>query len=224
MKLEEVKALIRQQGVTDELMAEFLNSLRRVHGGFLKAQHCYLLAYEIRASDYAGALRLIQYGYQHFAEDDVTRRFCYQKLGEVHQANGRADLAKPCYLAAKELLKREFGAAAGDTLQALRNELELTGYAWSADLEALYLETAAQDDLIWTLRPNRLLLYMAEYLVARHRQDEAFMRRAREGMMQLLFGAESTAADKLWQRHQVDTSILLGDDQEAFLRSIGVIG
>lgn len=223
MKIDEVKAMIREHGLTDELMAEFLLSLRRVRGNWNKTQHCYLLAYEIRESDYTGAVRLIQYGFQNFAEDDTSRRFCYEHLGRAHQANGRTDLAKECYQAAKELMKRTYGGVEGDTLLALRNELELTGYHWSADLEALYHETDPESDIVWTLRPNSMLLAMAEYIVAEHRQDEAFMAHARDWMDRLLFDVEKTETDRLWARHHVDTSIMLTEAQEAFLRRIAIL-
>ena len=73
------------------------------------------------------------------------------------------------------------------------------------------------------LRPNALLLEMAEYIVAEHRGDEAFMAHAREWMERLLFDAEKTEADRLWERHQVDTTILLTPAQEVFLRRIGLL-
>lgn len=97
MKLDEVKLLICQQGLTDGLMAEFICSLRRVRGDFLRAQHCYLLAYEIKEHDYAGAVRLIGYGLKHFAADTMTRRFCYEHLARAHRANLNFEAAKACY-------------------------------------------------------------------------------------------------------------------------------
>lgn len=64
---------------------------------------------------------------------------------------------------------------------------------------------------------------MAEYIVAEHRADEAFMAYARVWMVRLLFGAAQTQADQLWERHRVDTSITLTETQEDFLRRIGIL-
>lgn len=64
---------------------------------------------------------------------------------------------------------------------------------------------------------------MAEYIVAEHRTDGAFMAHARAWMARLLFDAAQTEADQLWERHRVDTSITLTETQEDFLRRIGIL-
>lgn len=64
---------------------------------------------------------------------------------------------------------------------------------------------------------------MAEYIVAEHRADAAFMAHARTRMEQLLFDGEKTEADQLWERHRVDTSITLTETQEDFQRRIGIL-
>lgn len=136
---------------------------------------------------------------------------------------GGLTLAKPYLQLAKECLARERKGEADSGFLLLQNELTLTACRWSADLERLYLNTDAADDLIWTLRPNALLLAMAEYIVAEHRGDEPFMAHARTWMERLLFDREKTGEDRLWERHQVDTSIVLTEVQEGFLRRIGVL-
>lgn len=216
--------MIMQQGVTDELLQEYEKALCRSGSDYHRQQNCYILGYNLRERDYAGALRMVEFGMQRYRfEYSDMIRWGYEMLAHIHQDNGRPELAKPYLALARELLAQERGGSDGGTFIALRNELTLTGCQWSQELEALYLETAPEDDLIWTLRPNSLLLAMTEYLVAEHRQDAAFMEHARQWMVGLLFDTEQNEADKLWERHQVATSIALTQEQETFLRRIGIL-
>ena len=224
MKIKEAEALMLQQGLTDELLREYEKALRRSGSDFCRQQNCYVFAYTLADSDYPGALRLVEFAMQRyrFEYPDMVRRG-YEMLAHIHEKNGRADLAKPYWQLARELLKQERGGEAGGSLPALRNELALTACRWSEDVERLWQEASQEDDLLWTLRPNGFLLAMAEYLVAEHRGDAEFMARARVEMERLLFSAEATEADRLWARHQVDASIVLTEAQEAFLRGIGLL-
>ena len=226
MKIKEAEALILRDGLTDELLAEYEKALRRSGSDYNRQQNCYVLAYDLRERDYAGAIRLVEFAMQRyrFEYPDMVRRG-YEMLAHIHRDNGRADLAKQYLQVARELHRQEQsgGPQMGETLELLRNELILTAYQWSEDMERMYLDTDPADDLIWTLRPNALLLAMAEYLVAEHRGDAAFMAHARAQMTQLLFDAEPTEADRFWARHQVNPSLVLTQAQERFLRRIGVI-
>ena len=224
MKLKEAESLILQQGLTDELLQEYEKALRRSRSDYCRQQNCYVLGYELRLRDYPGALRLVEYAMQRYRFEylDMVRRG-YEMLAHIHRDNGRPDLAKPYLAMARQLLLQERGGEGGDTFLSLRNELNLTRYQWSEELERLYLETDAANELIWTLRANGLLLAMAEYIVAEHRGDAAFMVQARERMAQLLVDAEHTEENRLWERHRVDTSIVLTEEQEGFLRRIGLI-
>lgn len=226
MKIREAEELILREGLTDELLAEYEKALRRSGSDYHRQQNCYILGYNLRERDYLGALRLVACAMQRYRFTfPGDRRRGYEMLAHIHRDNGRQDLAKQYLQVARELLVQERSGEGemGETLLLLQNELALTSCQWSEDLERVYLETDPEADLIWTLRPNALLLAMTEYLVAEHRQDEAFMAHARAWMERLLFDAEKSEADRLWERHQVDTSILLTEVQEAFLRRIGIL-
>lgn len=226
MKIREAEELILREGLTDALLAEYEKALRRSGSDYHRQQNCYILGYNLRERDYLGALRLVEYAMQRYRFTfPGDRRRGYEMLAHIHRDNGRADLAKQYLQVTRELLRQEQRGEpqVGENLELLRNELTLTAYRWSEDLERLYLDTDPEADLIWTLRPNALLLAMAEYLVAEHWQDEAFMAHARAWMERLLFDAEKTEADRLWERHQVDTTILLTPAQEDFLCRIGIL-
>lgn len=224
MKIKEVEALILRDGLTDELLQEYEKALRRSSSDYCRQQNCYILAQHLAERDYAGALRLVEYAMQRYRfEYPDMIRFGYEKVAYIHRTNGRADLAKPYFHLARELLRQERGGEVGGSFLLLQNELTLTAYQWSEDVEHLYLEIDPEDDLIWTLRPNGLLLAMAEYIVAEHRGDAAFMAHACDWMTRLLFDAEKTDADRLWERHRVDMAIVLTEAQEAFLRRIKLL-
>lgn len=226
MKIKEAEALILQEGLTDELLAEYEKALRRSGSDYNRQQNCYILGYDLRQRDYLGAVRLVEFAMQRYQFTfPGDRRRGYEMLAHIHRDNGRPDLAKQYLQVARVLLAQERRGEGemGETLLLLQNELTLTAYQWSEDVERIYLDTDPEDDLIWTLRPNSLLLAMAEYIVAEHRQDAVFMAHAREWMERLLFDAEKTEADRLWERHQVDTTILLTEAQEVFLRRIGLL-
>ena len=227
MKLDEVKLLICRQGLTDDLMAEFLLSLRRVRGVFLKAQHCYLLAYEIREQDYAGAVRLIEYALKHFAEDTMTRRFCYEHLARAHRANLNFGAAKACYDRAQQLLaaeRHQHGgtAAQAEALFALRNELELTGYQWSADLEQYCGQIDRADALLLGLRDEAFTLAAADYLIGEHHQDAQAMTAAARQLQHLLQDEALSDMERMFQRHGVNPRVNLTAGESAFLRRIGL--
>lgn len=226
MKIREAEELILREGLTDALLAEYEKALQRSGSDYHRQQNCYILGYNLRERDYLGALRLVEFAMKRYRFTfPGDRRRGYEMLAHIHRDNGRADLAKQYLQVTRELLRQEQRGEPqmGETLELLRNELTLTAYRWSEDLERLYLDTDPEADLIWTLRPNALLLAMAEYLVAEHRQDEAFMAHARAWMERLLFDAEKNEADRLWERHQVDTTILLTPAQEDFLCRIGIL-
>ena len=224
MKLDEVKGLICQQGVTDELMAEFLKSLRRVPGNWSKCQHCYLLAYELREWDYAGALRLIEYGLANFADCLTSERFCYEKLGQAHQANGAPEEAKRCFAIARELMAAETGRRPDvGTFQVLETELARTGYTWSEELEGLYDQIDPEESLVFGLRKVAFRMAAAEYLISEHSGDEAFMAVSADKMRRLLDDDTPTEGDQVFRRHGVNTHINLSDAEKAFLARIGVL-
>lgn len=227
MKLDEVKQLICQRGLTEALMAEFLLSLRRVRGGFLKAQHCYLLAYEIREQDYAGAVRLIEYALKHFAEDTMTRRFCYEHLARAHRANLNFGAAKACNDRAQQLLAAERSrknetAAQAEALFALRNELELTGYQWSADLERSCGQIDREDALLLGLRDEAFTLAAADYLVGAQHQDAQAMAAAARQLQRLLQDEALSDVERMFQRHGVNPRVTLTEGESAFLQRIGL--
>ena len=227
MKLDEVKLLICQQGLTEKLMEEFLFSLRRVRGGFLKAQHCYLLAYEIRERDYAGAVRLIEYALKHFAEDTMTRRFCYEHLARAHRANLNFGAAKACYDRAQQLLAAERHQQGGtavqaETLFALRNELDLTGYQWSADLERYCGQIDREDALLLALRDEAFTLAAADYLVGEQHQDAQAMAAAAGEMQRLLQDEALSDMERMFHRHGVNPRVSLTEGESAFLQRIGL--
>lgn len=224
MKIKEVEALMMQQGVTDELLHEYEKALRRSGSDYHRQQNCYVFGYSLRETDYAGAIRMMEFGMQRYRfEYPNMIRWGYEMLAHIHRDNGRPDLAKPYLEVAQKLLQQERDGETGETFLLLRNELALTAYRWSEDLEKIYLETDPEGDLIWSLRPNELLLAMAEYIVAEHRTDGAFMAHACAWMARLLFDAAQTEADQLWERHRVDTSIALTEAQADFLRRIGML-
>lgn len=224
MKIKEVEALMMQQGVTDELLHEYEKALRRSGSDYHRQQNCYVFGYNLRETDYAGAIRMVEFGMQRYRfEYPNMIRWGYEMLAHIHRDNGRPELAKPYLEVARKLLQQERGGETCETFLMLRNELTLTSCCWSEELERLYLETDPNDDLIWTFRPNTLLLAMTEYIVAEHRQDAVFMAHARRWMEQLLFDGERTDADQLWERHRMDTSITLTEVQENFLRRIAIL-
>lgn len=224
LRLDDVKVRIMQEGFTAELEAEFLRSLRRVPGMWNKAQHCHLLGYELRERDYPGAVRLISIGMERFAENVQTRRIQLEMLGRVHQANGRRDMARDCYAAARELMQRERGDnAMYVTPFELRNELESTGYTWSAGVAECLRRCDAQDVLLWGLRRDALCLAAAQYLDAQQREDDACMLRAKAELMRLLYDETLTEAELVYQRHGVDVRLCPDAEQTAFLKRIGAL-
>lgn len=224
MKLDEVKALIREQGATDALMAEFLKSLRRVPGNWSKGQHCWLLGHEIRQSDYVSAVKLIRYGLEHFADNLTARRFCYEHLGRAHQANGAHAEAKACFETAKILLAAETGRGDGsvETFYALQVELERTECTWSEDLERYYREIDLTDGFFFDMRENAFRLAIAEYLISEHRGDEAFMAASVRKLRRLLNGDIPSQTDMIFMRHRFDPRVHVEAWEEAFLARIGV--
>lgn len=228
MKIGDVKVMICQQGLSDALMAEFLRSLRRVPGLWSKGQHCFLLGEEIAQTDYAGAVQLIEYGLQHFAHDTQACRLGYEHLARVHRANLAFDAAKACYDTARRLLAAERGQEAGcaaslEALFALRNELDRTDFAWSADLEALCREVDREEEILFGMRGYALTLAMADCIIAEHAEDEQGIVAAREQVRRLLTDAECTDAERMFRRHGVDTRVSLTEGEAAFLRRTGLL-
>jgi len=226
MKLDEVKQLIREQGATDELMAEFLRSLRRVPGNWSKAQHFWLLGHDLHQSDYASAVKLIRYGLEHFADCLTARRFCYEHLGRAHQANGAYAEAKACFETAKTILAAETGRDDGsiETFYALQVELERTACTWSEDLERYYGGIDLTDGFFFDMRENAFRLVIAEYLISEHRGDEAFMASGMAKLRSLLEGESATEMDQILLRHRMDPCIHVRPCEAAFLQRIGLGG
>ena len=161
MKIKEAEGLILREGLTDGLLAEYEKALRRSGSDYNRQQNCYILGYNLRERDYPGAVRLVEFAMQRYRFTfPGDRRRGYEMLAHIHRDNGRADMAKQYLLVARALLAQERRGEGemGETLLLLQNELTLTAYQWSADLERIYLDTDPEDDLIWTLRSKSLLL------------------------------------------------------------------
>lgn len=222
MKIKEAEVLILQQGLTDELLQEYEKALRRSNSDYNRQQNCYMLAEKLAARDYPGAVHLVEFAMQRYRfAGSFMCHWGYQLLGDIHRCAGRPDEAKRCYQIAREALPSKQRGMENDGL--LRNELTLTGYQWSEDLERFYLETAPVAGLTFSLRKHALLLAMAEYIVAEHRKDVELVAHARAWMEQLLYSESLRDMDKMWQRHRVDPFVSMTEEQQEFLRRVGVL-
>lgn len=228
MKIDEVKLLICRQGLSEKLMTELLHSLRRVPGLWSKAQHCYLLGEEIAETDYAGSVQLIEYGLKHFAGDVQARRLGYEHLARVHRANLAFDVAKTCYETAKQLLalQRDKSSAYTEHIEAfyaLRNELDLTGFTWSADLETYCRQVDREDEVFFGLRDDALTLFIAEYIIAEHGGDAEGMAALMDRIRRLLFDKPLSDMERMYRRHRIDPRVSLTGGEMDFLKRIGIL-
>ena len=108
MKIKVTEERILHEGLTDELLQEYEKALRRSNSDYNRQQNCYILGYNLRERDYAGALRLMEFAMQRYQFTfPGDRRRGYEMLAHIHRDNGRVDMAKQYLQVARELLGRE---------------------------------------------------------------------------------------------------------------------
>lgn len=178
MKLQEILDRFEAGQFSDELVAEFRKALRRVHGAFLKTQHCYLAAYSMPVKCYLESIALIRMGLEEYAGDDHDRMRCWEQLGNVSERAGDYPAARRAFQEALriaresdcELVRRD----SEDNLYAaffarclMRVEKLANGYTYTPALREYY-ELAQQDDILMLLTAERFDQSLTESIIHEH--------------------------------------------------------
>ncbi len=176
MKLDEVKSLILQNGLTDELLTQFIRSLQRVHSNYNRCQHCYTFGVELKDTDPHGGIRLIKLGLENYAQTDHDRYRSWYNLGLLQESMKDHTAAKESYLLAVAADPRNQNLY----LDLLRNELHLTGFRHSTDAEHFGMEAVKMEAFARQMHHAQFYLFLGMAVLCIHRKDAQGLRAAAE--------------------------------------------
>lgn len=135
-KIDDFEQKLIKQGMTDQDFMEYEKLLRRVRGNFSKRQHCYTTAIQFPSQYAQQAVKLIQYGLDHFEDGWFSTYTSYLHMGHIYEGINHYQKAFDAYLAAKEALgpdHPEYVAELSKDLMWMK--LHVDSFQYSSELE-----------------------------------------------------------------------------------------
>lgn len=218
MKLREVKSLILQNGLTEDLLEAFLGCMKRVRTNYDRCQHCYTFGAELVDKDLAGGIRLIQMGLEQYAETDHDRYRSYYNLGLLQEAAKNYTTAKESYLLAFSFSKENTNVY----LDLLRNELHLTGFGFSEDLVHFAAETSNMAPFARQMPHAEFYLLLGQAVLQQSQQDKDGLSRTKIALGRLLYGNEPTWAARLLRRKHINSGINATEQALVFVKTLHI--
>ncbi len=218
MKLDEVKAHILENGLTDELLADFAVCLNRVRINYDRCQHCYTFGAELVVRDPAGGIRLIQMGLEQFAQTDHDRYRSYYNLGLLQEAVKDYAAAKESYLFALSFCKENTNVY----LDLLRNELHLTAFGFSEDLVHFTAEASNMTPFARQMPHAEFYLLLGRAVLQQTLQDEDGLSRTKAALGRLLYGNEPTWVARLLRRKHINSGINATEQALEFVNTLHI--
>lgn len=214
LKLSEVKDLLCGDKVTDELVELFYLKLRRVRGNFLKCQHCYTLAYDMKDEFASYAVDIINYSIDNFAESWSDYKRAYHILGMIYERTKDYENAKIAYLKSQDAvinspLKDETknGYIYDLSLYLMKNEIYLNNFNFSDDLVLYYNNFLQSGDFSLSISKNRLICLVAQIIISIHNDDRMSAKSALNSAYQMLdIDYKGELFSKLKRHHYNDSA------------------
>ena len=177
MKLKDVEALFEAGQFSDELVEEFRKALRRVHGTFLRTQHCYTPAVSMPKENYLQAVAMIRLGLEEYAADDHDRMRSYENLGHICERAEDYPAAIRAYRTAMEIARdsdhqwirgKDYDAWYARLL--MKVEKKAKGFVYSPELREYY-ELARRDEVGGMFADAQLDQALTEVILHDHEGD-----------------------------------------------------
>lgn len=135
-KIDEFEQQIIKHGMTEKDFVEYEKLLKKVHGNFLKRQHCYTTAIQFPSQYAQQAIRLIQYGLDTFEDGWFSTYTSYLHMGHIYEGISNYQKALQAYLLAKEALGLDHSSYVEELSKDLMwMKLHIDSFQYSAELE-----------------------------------------------------------------------------------------
>ena len=180
-KIDEFEQRIIEQGMTDQDFVTYGKMLKRVHGNFLKRQHCYTTAIQFPLENADQAIKLIQYGLENFEDDWFSSYTSYLYIGHIYEKTNNYKKAFNSYLLAKNAL----GSDHSDQVKELSKDLlwmklHIDSFCYSPELENYYLRYMTTDDFSKSIINNAFRLTVANIVISLHHGKTAEAKKSLE--------------------------------------------
>lgn len=176
-KTEALEKRMIARGMQEDDFAEFQQLIRRVPGNFLKMQHCYTTAIQFPAENNAQAIRLIQYGLDHFPDSWSSSYMAYLAMGHIWTGAEAYQHAHRAYTMALQAVPAEQQTHQAEAaIHRLWARLHMDGFAYSRELEDDYRTGCGGDGFFKAFVHVDFKLTIAALVIARHyhQQEDAW--------------------------------------------------
>ena len=184
-KIDEFEQHIIKHGMTEEDFVEYEKLLKRVHGNFLKRQHCYTTAIQLPSQYAQQAIRLIQYGLDTFEDGWFSTYTSYLHIGHIYERITNYQKAYEAYLLAKEALGSDHSSYVEELSKDLMwMKLHVDSFQYSAELEEYLSCYKNTNDFSKSFVNSEFKIAIASIVVSMHHGelDEAkqFLEKAKD--------------------------------------------
>lgn len=208
----------------DEDFEEYAKLLKRVHGNFLKRQHCYITAIQFPPKFAEQAIKLIYYGLQNFEDGWFSTYTSYLYIGQIYELIGNYQSAYDSYLLAKDALGEEhIGYINELSKDLLWMRLHIDSFCYSRELEEHYSNYEKANEFSKAFVNNEFRINIASIVILLHygKNDEA------KQLLQSVIGmCDSNYTGRLHRmliKHHYNESLKLTPEVKEFLKDVKVM-
>lgn len=218
-KIEEFERKIIKNGMTDDDFEEYKKLLVRVHGDFLKNQHCYITAYKFPKENWSQAIKLIQYGLDNFNDGWDSRMRAYIIMTGIYfKINDYNNAYKSMLLANAQTTDESY--LASNAIELLWIKLYLDNFQYSQDIEKYYELYQKSSDFYKAFLVNIYRSKIAEIVINLHYNKIDKVRELYQEVLEITAPDYKGSLHNILKKHKYSESVNLSPEVIKFLKNI----
>lgn len=222
-KIEEFESEIIKSGMKEADFSEYENLLKRVHGNYLKLQHCYITALKFPENNSEQAVKLIRWGLEKYYDTWSSAYRAYYNIGLIYERIGEYEKAYTEFLKAKNVLDEEqtsyIYSLSGKLLWLL---LHIDNFQYSEQLEQYYKMFNETNSFEKSFVNNEFCLAVAELVIALHYKKQDRARQAYANVTALINPRYSSKIQDILNKHKIEDTLNISNQCKQFLESVSL--
>lgn len=222
-KIDEFEQKIMTHGMTAEDFVEYEKLLKRVRDNFLKRQHCYTTAIQFPPEYAEQAVRLIQYGLDHFEDSWFSTYMSYLYIGHIYERINEYQKAFDSYVSAQVALGSDHPEYVADLAKDLMwMKLHIDSFQYSKELEDYYLCYEKADEISKAFVNNEFRLAVVNIVISRYHEKNDEAKQAIETATRICQPDYIGKIHDVLARHRYHESLKTTPEAIDFLRHITI--
>lgn len=222
-KIEDLETIIVRDGLSDARFEEYIIALKRVHGNFLKLQHCYTTAIQFPEKRSEQAVKLIEYGLEHYPDDWFSTYTSYQFIGVINERVGNYHEAYSAYKSAYDSLpsdKTDYINSISGKLMWMK--LHNDQFQYSEEFEKYYYAFSKIDDFSKSILDNEFMLSVGKIVLSLKHNDRYEAKEAYERTLLLCRPGVVGKLQNIFDRHNHSDRLHATAESIAFIKSVNL--